>query len=123
MRICFDCYELQAVELPLARFVLISRHLAKIANRNNCPRYPWSLARLSFLNDPQLRARDLWTLELVSGIRMWRKDGKELFCLTLEGKLMVVEVKGGQRSSPECHCPCFRPARVNLNRCDALSVP
>jgi len=26
---------------------------------------------------------------------LWRKDGKELFYLTLEGKLMVVEVRGG----------------------------
>jgi hypothetical protein len=45
---------------------------------------------------------------------LWRKDGKELFYRTLEGKLMVVEVKGG--ATLHTGAPMFlfqTPARVN----------
>jgi Tol biopolymer transport system component len=45
---------------------------------------------------------------------MWRKDGKELFYRTLEGKLMVVEVQGG--AALQSGVPLFlfqTPARVN----------
>jgi Tol biopolymer transport system component len=45
---------------------------------------------------------------------MWRKDGKELFYRTLEGKLMVVEVKGG--STLQTGVPQFlfqSPANMN----------
>jgi eukaryotic-like serine/threonine-protein kinase len=38
----------------------------------------------------------------------WRNDGKELFYLTLDGKLMAVEVTGGAGSRPHCQRFCFK---------------
>ncbi|HET9319325.1 MAG TPA: protein kinase [Bryobacteraceae bacterium] len=45
---------------------------------------------------------------------MWRKDGKELFYRTLEGKMMVVELKGGSTLQTGVPLLLFQtPARVN----------
>jgi dipeptidyl aminopeptidase/acylaminoacyl peptidase len=45
---------------------------------------------------------------------LWRKDGKELFYQTLEGKLMVVEVKGAGKLQTGAPMFLFQtPARVN----------
>jgi Tol biopolymer transport system component len=45
---------------------------------------------------------------------MWRKDGKELFYRTLEGKLMVVEFKGGSALQTGVPLLLFQtPGRVN----------
>ena len=45
---------------------------------------------------------------------MWRKDGKELFYRTLEGKLMVVEFKGGPALQTGVPLLLFQtPGRVN----------
>jgi len=45
---------------------------------------------------------------------MWRKDGKELFYRTLEGKLMVVEVKSGAVLQTGVPLALFQtPARMN----------
>jgi Tol biopolymer transport system component/tRNA A-37 threonylcarbamoyl transferase component Bud32 len=45
---------------------------------------------------------------------MWRKDGKELFYRTLEGKLMVVEFKAGPALQTGVPLPLFQtPGRVN----------
>ena len=44
----------------------------------------------------------------------WRKDGKELFYLTLDGKLMAVDVKGGATLSTGVPQVLFQtPERVN----------
>jgi hypothetical protein len=45
---------------------------------------------------------------------LWRKDGKELFYRTLEGKLMAVEVKGGAALQTGAPVLLFQtPSRVN----------
>ena len=45
---------------------------------------------------------------------MWRKDGKELFYLTLDGKLMAAEVKSGASLQTGIPRMLFQsPARVN----------
>jgi Tol biopolymer transport system component/tRNA A-37 threonylcarbamoyl transferase component Bud32 len=45
---------------------------------------------------------------------LWRKDGKELFYRTLDGKLMVVEVKGGAKLQAGTPLFLFQtPARAN----------
>jgi Tol biopolymer transport system component len=44
----------------------------------------------------------------------WRRDGKELFYLTLDGKLMVAEVKGGATLQTGAPQVLFQtPTRVN----------
>jgi len=45
---------------------------------------------------------------------LWRKDGKELFYLTLDGKLMAAEVKGGETLQTGAPQVLFQtPTRVN----------
>jgi hypothetical protein len=45
------------------------------------------------------------------GQPLWRGDGKELFDFTLDGKLEVVEVKGGAMPQAACRRSSFRLPR------------
>ena len=47
---------------------------------------------------------------------MWRKDGKELFYLTLEGQIMAVDIKPGAAAEAGIPREVFRvPLRVHPN--------